>query len=133
LKVIKVAIIVGVGYLGYGYYQGGLTKESPFSGEWKSNKELSMKELYKKGLTQKQESFFRKVLGNMTYSISGNSWESTFNGETHSSTYTVESENKGCYDIKFSDGIKNCCLIDGNLHIPSKIGPLSFNEVFSPE
>ena len=134
MKIIKLILIIGAVYFGYNQYQKSFATDTPLAGNWKSNKNLSMKELRKNGITQQQEGFFNKILGKVTYSIDDSSWVSTLDGETRSDSYKIISEYNDCFNVKInSTEDKEVCVVDGNLHVSFTFGDFSGKEVFSPQ
>lgn len=134
MNIIKPVLCFALGYFAYQYYQENHADYSPFIGHWQSNKKLSMKDIYKTGVTHEEKQAFDNMLGNVSYAISDSEWQSTINGKTHIARYTVLSKDENsCYNIRFGISTKRkYCIVDGNIHLPSKHGRHSYEEVFIP-
>jgi hypothetical protein len=64
--------------------------------------------------------------------VTSSTWKSTLDDRITFKNYTVLSESSGCYNLKFNTGeIKELCIVNDNLYVPSGLGGLTFKEVFS--
>lgn len=120
MKIIKLAIIIGAIYFGYGKYQEHLAIDKPFIGEWKSNTSLTMKEFYKVGVPSQYEQALKSTLGKTSLSVSNTSWDILLGSQTTANQYKIISRNEGCFQIDFNKGHNSEVCVDGdNMYVSS--------------
>ncbi len=121
-------LVVGVSFLAY-----QILFASPLKGEWKSNKRLTIKEWEKDNVSYSKREFVEKMLGQMTFVISKDSWSYSFDGQEGTEAYKVISSKDGCHTVELvAEGIttmKNVCVDGENMYI--SLPEFSSNEVFT--
>ena len=118
MKLIKILLVVAAAYGGYYYYQNNATGSHPLIGTWKSDRDKSMKHFYREGVTEKQETALKQMLGDMELTFTKNEVISVFKGKKESESYTVVSEKDGCYVIKAGKEQDKACIKGNELHMP---------------
>ena len=120
MKIIKLALIIGAIYFGYGKYQEHIAIDKPFIGKWKSNTSLTMKEFYKVGIPTKHEQAVKSMLGKATISVSNTSWDILLGSQTTANQYKIVSRNNDCFQIDFNKGHNSeVCVVGDNMYVSS--------------
>jgi len=121
MKIVKLALIIGAIYFGYGKYQEHLTIDKPIIGKWKSNKSLTLKEFYKVGLPKQHETAVKAMLGKATLSVSNTSWDVILGSQKTPSEYEIISRDNDCFQIDFNKGHNSEVCVDGdNMYVSSE-------------
>lgn len=115
-KVVKYAVIAAIGYV---IYQHNGSDRHPLMGTWKSDKEASMDELLKVGVTQKQKELFNDTLGEAIIKIGEERIRFTIDGKVKSNEYLILSENNDCYNIQTESDTYEYCIKGNFLYVPS--------------
>jgi hypothetical protein len=120
MKIIKLALIIGAVYFGYGKYQEHLAIDKPFIGKWKSNTSLTMKEFYKVGIPTKHEQAVKTMLGKATITVSNTSWDITLGSQTTPNKYEIISRDNDCFQIDFKKSNNaEVCIVGNNMYVSS--------------
>ncbi|MEM9056857.1 MAG: hypothetical protein AAGD86_05230, partial [Pseudomonadota bacterium] len=88
-------------------------------GTWKSDRDKSMRAVYRVGVTAKQEAVLKELFGDLELTFEAKEIVTTFKGKTERTRYTIVSENGDCYRIRAAGEVSEACLRDGDLHMES--------------
>ena len=100
----------------------------PLIGEWLSNKEASIRELSKAGLSSQEIEKISFLYGSLVLDIKKNTYTTILDGEISEMPYSIISTTNNCYKIKLDQDTSELCIINNELYVPSYKGS---KEVFT--
>lgn len=119
---IKLLVIVGLAYGAYYSYNEFFGSDArELEGTWRSNKEASLREAERAGISAQRLALFGRLYGKMTYEIEDGVWSAVMDGEDFGGPFEVLSKTGDCYAILTDEGEGEVCIRDGQLYVYSEM------------
>ncbi len=119
MKLVLVAALAFGAWYFYTEFMG--TSDRALEGTWRSNKEASLLEAERAGISEGRRALLGRLYGRMTYQIEDGVWKATMDGEVFEGTYEVLSRDGDCYELRTNEGDSEVCIRDGQMYVLSEI------------
>ena len=112
---IKFVLVAALAYGAYYFFFAN--SDRVLEGNWRSNKEASLREAERAGIGEGRRALLGQLYGKMTYEIEDGVWTARMDDIVVESTFEVVSRSGDCYSLATSEGDEEVCIRNGQMYV----------------
>ena len=112
----KLLVFAALAFGAY-YFYNEMAGDSALEGTWRSNKEASLLEAEKSGVSEGRRALLARQYGKMTYEIEDGIFKAKMGEFDFEGPYEVTSKTGDCYSVKTSVSENEVCIRDGRMYV----------------